>query len=852
MDEKVVVNESMIDFYLSERTKNNTPFFDEVANAEGTVFPHWLKLAKSFDTLGNEQMDYRAREVAQQLKDNGVTYNIYGDPNGKNRPWRLDPVPMVFGEADWEMIEKGLRQRAVLLNHVLKDIYGERKLIRAGLIPFELVYNHQGFLRQMDKIRIPGEHQLIQYSADLARGPDGKMWVLHDRTDAPSGAGYAFENRVAMTRVFPEMIRENHVRKITSYYQTLKNTLVDLAWQNKENPRIVVLSPGPGNETYFEHAYLSSFMGFTLAVGEDLTVSDGYVWLKTIEGLEKVDVIVRRVDDVFCDPLEFRQDSHLGVVGLMEAIREKKVLVINPLGTRILENPGLMAFLPQLCKHILGEDLILPSVATWWCGQQKEKKYVLENIKFLLIRKIYRHNSNRTVYGGDLSESELDDLIADINTRPYLYVGQEMVKFSTTPSYIDGKLEARNAVFRSYIVSDSDKGTYHVMPGGLSRSSPDRGVFIVSNQNGGISKDTWVLGQERRKVETHKKVRVTQQVENILPSRTGENLFWLGRHIERSIYTVRLLRIIIRKFYETDDETNVENDITLVPLLKALTAITGTQPGFFKRKTLQNPEKELISLMNDTKRLGTLSQSLQAFISNGYAVRDRLSLDTWRILESISEEWEHMQSKTSVSDINRNLDNLIIKLMAFHGLNIDNMTREPSWYILNIGRFLESSMQTCAILKNILSAKHDTETEKTLLEFVLMANESLVTYRYRYRSTLEIYGVLSLLLIDELNPKSVVYQIENINYHVESMPTGKERYLNPIRKKLLEITTLVRLCDPQHLATIPEKEKSRVELRDLLGNVMQGLSEASNIINEHYFSHIQSQYSFVTTEIPEV
>lgn len=286
-------------------------------------------------------------------------------------------------------------------------------------------------------------------------------------------------------------------------------------------------------------------MGFTLVTGGDLTVSDGYVWLKTIKGLEKVDVIVRRVDDIFCDPLEFQMDSHLGVVGLMEAVRQKKVLIINPLGCRVLENPGLMAFLPRLCQHVLGEDLILPSVATWWCGQNKEKEYVLDNLGALIIRKIYRNSSNKSIYGKDLSAPQLDELKDEINTRPYLYVGQEMVNFSTTPSYINGKLEARNAVFRSYVVADTKNGSYYVMPGGLSRSSSKAGVFIVSNQSGGISKDTWVLGQSTRKAG-ESATSISKQIDSVLPSRTGENLYWLGRYAERATFTVRLLRIVLK------------------------------------------------------------------------------------------------------------------------------------------------------------------------------------------------------------------------------------------------------------------------------------------------------------------
>ena len=842
----------MISSYLSERTSTNAQFFDELATADGNIYPHWQKLVNAYDKLGNEGLTNRAHEVMQLLKENGVTYNIYGDPEGLNRPWMLDPIPMVFSQKDWTLIEKGLKQRANLLNQILQDIYGERKLIRSGIIPFEMIYNHLGFLRQMDKIRIPGKHQLVQYSADLARGPDGMMWVLHDRTDAPSGAGYAFENRVAMTRVFPDMLRENHVRRVGSYYQTLKNTLSRLSWQGSDDPRIVFLSPGPSNETYFEHAYLSSYMGFTLAMGQDLTVSDGYVWLKTIGGLEKVDIIIRRVDDVFCDPLEFRMDSQLGVVGLMESVRQKKVLVINPMGVRILENPGLMAFLPKICQHVLDEDLILPSVATWWCGQEKEKQYVMDNIRFLMVRKIYRSRLNRSVYGGDLSEEQIIQLKNEIQARPHLYVAQELVNFSTTPSYINGKLEARNAVFRSYVVADTDNDDYEVMQGGLSRSSPDKGVFIVSNQSGGISKDTWILESEGKETHHLKPTPIIKQIQNIIPSRTGEHLFWLGRYIERSIYTVRLLRIILKKYYETADEKHLEGDLVITTLLKTLTAITGTQPGFNKKSILNQSKKELISLITDPHRVGSLSQSVQSFLNNAYSVRDRLSLDTWRILDSISDELSRMKNQASLHQINRNLDNLIIKLMAFHGLNIDNMTRENTWNILNIGRFNESARNTCIIIKTMLSEKRSDDVERMILEYLLMTNESLVTYRYMYRSTLEVKAVLNLLLIDELNPKSVTYQVERIDQHINKMPDGNNRYLNPIRKKLLEINTKVRLYNAEQLVTTDKSGKHRKELVLYLESITSLLGEVYNLINEQYFSHTQNRYGFVTTKLPEV
>lgn len=844
----------MIETYLADRFQTTTPYLDEMAMPDGQVSPQWSKLAAAYQKMDVEKMEQYHREVEQQLRENGVTYNIYGDPEGKNRrPWVLDPVPMVFGSEDWAVIEQGLQQRAQLLNLILSDIYGSRQLIKDGHIPFELIYNHKGFLRQADKITMDGPQQLIHYSADLARGPDGRMWVLHDRTDAPSGAGYTMENRAAMTRVFPELIRENQVRKIASYYQTLKNTLTNLASRNKDNPRIVLLSPGPTNETYFEHAYLSSFMGFTLAFGDDLTVSDGYVWLKTIKGLEKVDVIIRRVDDLFCDPLEFRSDSHLGVVGLMEAVRQKNVIVVNPLGCRILENPGLMAFLPKLCQHILGEELILPSVATWWCGHEEALVYVLENIRNLIIRKIYRDNINKSVFGGSLSQTELENLKAEIRQYPYLFVGQEMVNFSTTPSLINEKLEARNAVFRSYIVADTQNNDYHVMPGGLSRSSPNQGVFIVSNQSGGISKDTWVLGKpehHERKISTPIHL---QKVETVLPSRTGEHLFWLGRYIERSVVTVRLLRIVLKTYNETEGDVRIKEDKVLSTLFKSLTLLTSTYPGFTDEKLLRNPDEELVSLVLDQNRPGTLAFSIQAFLSNAYAVRDRLSLDTWRILDTISDESARMnQHRGRLTQLYHGLDNMIIRLMAFYGLNIDNMTREPTWHLLNIGRFLESSINNCTVLRSMLTKRFDPESNRTLMEGVLRSNESLVTYRYRYRSTLELEGVLSLLMQDESNPRSAVYQIAKAEEHLESLPiVSPYGTLSPARKKLIEAHTKIRLADIRKLAE--GNKNNYAALNSFLGEVIVIMKDASNLIYEGYFAHTGSKYSMVQNErLPEI
>src|SRR5882724_3144803 len=415
--------------------------YDELLEKDGHLRPHWETFFQSFSELGQEDVQNRHAELLRLLKENGVTYNIYGDPAGTHRPWLLDPIPLLISREEWHTIESGLIQRATLLDLILKDIYGQRKLIRNGLLPMELVYHHAGFLRQCAGIQLPGKHNLVLYSADIARGADGKIWVVNDRTQAPSGSGYALENRMAMARILPELCGGLKVRHTSDWFDSLRQALNEMAPGQKQNPRIVILTPGPGNETYFEHSYLSSFLGFTLVQGNDLIVKDNYVWLKTLSGLEKVDVILRRVDDVWCDPLELKEDSQLGVPGLLNAVRKGHVSIANPLGCGILENPGMMPFLQNIARYFLGHDLLLPAIASWWCGQPKEMNYVFDHIRSLVIKRIYKSSSGSTsIDASSLTEKKLEELKQQIKAHPHLYVGQEKVGFSSVPSLVGGMI----------------------------------------------------------------------------------------------------------------------------------------------------------------------------------------------------------------------------------------------------------------------------------------------------------------------------------------------------------------------------------------------------------------------------
>jgi uncharacterized circularly permuted ATP-grasp superfamily protein len=613
---------------LTEGYFSNRNVLDECFNPDEQAKDSWKQLLTNIENLGASELKNRQLELLKLLQENGVTYNVYGDTNGLNRPWLLDTIPLIIGAVDWRWIERGMKQRAFVLNKILEDLYGERVLLKKGIIPPELIYAHPGFLRPCDKIKLPGQHQLTMYSGDLSRGPDGKVWVIKDRTQAPSGMGYALENRTAISRVIPELFQQHQVAKLGGFFTSMMQALMQIAPQGKEHPRIVLLSPGPHNETYFEHAFLASFLGLTLVQGEDLIMRDSYVWIKTVEGLEKVDIILRRVDDTFCDPLELREDSQLGIPGLLHAVRKGNVTVANPLGSSILENTGLMAFLHGAFNYFLNEDPIIPMIATWWCGQKKEMDYVIDHIDRLVIKSIVRLSGFKTVMGSQLSRSQKEELIRKIRFEPFRYVGQEEVEFSTSPVLTKERLEPRFTVLRSYLVAT--KSGYEMMPGGLTRCSPEKGSFLISNQDGGISKDTWVEASIRNSVPPVVHQAPDMKRKAVLPSRAAENLFWVGRYTQRLVRTSRFIRIVLKNLTQPGHENGGYDSESIRVLLQTVTHLTDTYPGFVEdaEEEMKNPLAEIHQLICNPERAGSILFTLSNLLKSMYAARDRWTVDS--------------------------------------------------------------------------------------------------------------------------------------------------------------------------------------------------------------------------------
>ena len=808
---------------------------DEAFTANGEVRTHWKYLIESLQSLGTEAIEERQKKVRRILRDDGATYKIYDEPNA-SQTWQLNPVPLLISSEEWAQTETALIERAELFNTILLDIYGERKLIHQGIIPPELLFSHAGYLRPCHNVKMQGDHQLILHGVDLVRGPDEKMRVMADRTQAPSGAGYALENRTVMNRVFPSLFRDSHVHRLSLFFSRLRQKLHELN-PNGGIARIVVLTPGAYNETYFEHAYLANYLGFQLVQGSDLTVRNGYVWMKSLEGLKRVDVILRRVDDVYCDPVELKGNSQLGVPGLLEVVRMGNVAVANPLGSSVLENPALLRYLPEIARVFLGRELQMDSVKTWWCGDKNDLEYVCANLKNLLIKPTYRKPGIYEVYGAELDDTKLQAWQNRIRKHPYQFAAQEYIPSAKTPTWHQGQFLPRASILRTFAVASET--SYAVLPGGLTRVNLDADKKIISNQRGSVSKDTWVLASEPEKQITLRPSDNQQAQENVgeLPSRVVENLFWMGRYAERAESGLRLLRTVFVQL----NKTEALPDLVCKTLLKAITDVTSTYPGFTRINTdlLDNPEPEMISIILDQQRIGSVANNLIAMIKSAEQVKEQLSSDTQRIINNIGDELDALKNNLKPGGLSapeEALAPLVTALLAFAGLMHESMIRGNGWHFMEMGRRMERALQIISGLRSMLTSKFEDTEQEVLIETALLNGEALISYRRRYQSGVNIENGLEMLLLNGNNPRSLIFQIEELAMHFADLPGNKEM-LSAENKFLLEATTALKLSDVKELSKA--ETGVRQNLDQILARVQYLIGSAAKAISQRYFDHAQ-------------
>jgi len=831
--------------------------YDEMFTTFNEVKKSWQPLYDKVSLLGPKSLENRQEELDWLLSENGVTYNVYNDPKGLNRPWNLNSIPFIIHNQEWKLIEKGVKQRAKIYDSVLKDIYGERKLISEGIIPQEVIYAHRGFLRQCDKINYNLDRLLLIYASEIARGPDGRMWVVNDRAEAPSGIGYALENRTTLSRIHPGMFNKMNVHKLTDFLYDFNNLLTHAAPNNKENPNIVILTPGSHNETYFEHAFLSSYFGYPLVQGNDLIVRDGFLWMKSLKGLKKIDVVLRRVDDAYSDPLELKEDSHLGVAGLLDVVRKNNVTIINPIGSAVIENPGLIPFMPAIAKYLLNEELILPQIASWWCGQEKEKNYVLKNIRKLVIKKIDKTNRESIHFGQYLSDEEIEKVIAAINKRPYKYVAQEQISFSTTPTFSNGKFEPRNMVCRTFAIA-TPEGDYSVMPGGLVRVSSKPGNIRVSNQRGGINKDLWVTNDEKPIPENllpfkhQKTVSISSGLDD-LPSLTAENLFWAGRNLGRTLSVARHMRVVLNELSCQQSEDVKPDSERLITLLKSLTHLTGTFPGFVKKEevgksAIDKPITELYSLILDEKRYGSLANTIMLFSNSYFSIRNLWSADMWRVFYDIKKIWETLSNseKPSCNTIIKTLDQLITRLIAFMGLIEESIKVDQGLLLYFIGLQMEKSLLTITKVRSLVINKHDDYTEHELLISLLNSHESLKIYIHTYRSNINIENVLELLLMDVKYSRSLAFMLNRLWKDISRLPHSNLSELSDYEQSVASAIQKLNSMNINELVEVKKGKYTRESLDLILEEMSEFLFETSQTITNRYFTHTLKQEQLVS------
>ena len=823
-------------------------YWDEALLPSGYPRRHWRELFVEVGRMGPQQLSRRWQSGRQLIQSQGITYNVANRPEGIEHSWPMDPIPLVISQQEWVGIEQAVAQRARLLNSILADLYGPQNLLHERKLPAALVYANPHFLRPCYGITPPGGIHLHSYAIDIARSPDGSWWVVADRTQAPSGMGYTLQNRLVSARTLPGAFNQRHVRQLARFFEMKREAMLSMASLLKPTPTVVVLSPGPHNETYFEHSFLAGLWGFSLVEGADLTVLDRRVYLKTLGGLKPVDMILRRMDDSYCDPLELRGDSLLGVAGLVDAVRSGSVIIDNALGSSLVETAAHMAFLPGLCRQLLGEELRMPSVATWWCGQEKPRRYVLEHLKELVLKSTFPQPGRHPEFPESMDAETLQDLVRRIEASPEEFVAQERVALSTAPVRTDSGFSPRHVMLRAYAVWNGS--SYSVLPGGLTRVSTQDSSLVVSMQLGGESKDTWVLGNSEELPVSRRQLTLPMGADagkRDLPSRVAENLLWLGRYAERVEERVRFVRALLPALSGEEDFGHT------VSLETATRLLTGM--GFLPPETLNaslgeqhwQVQRWLTDMVFDPSQTSTLRWNLKEMRRTAWHLKERLSHDTWRVLQQLESQFSAFvpssadQRYLAGMDL---LDGVVVTLSAFSGMLMENTTRGFGWRFLEIGRRLERALQSADMMVSGFGAA-SSELEP-YLQLVLQIADSSITYRSRYPTVLQTELVLEVLLTDESNPRSVAFQLATLLHQVTRLQELHDRSYDGVERALaVKALAAVR---GSHIADIAHRDASGrfSALEDLIGELKVTLYEISDALTSSYLSHLTASRMIVS------
>ena len=754
---------------------------DELIGEDGDARRAWLTVISRLVELGPDEMQRRFATADRYIRDTGASYRAYGETTEKS--WPIGHLPLLIEADDWREIAAGVSQRAELLEALLQDIYGKQQLVEEGAVPASAIAGCPDYLQPLVGSLGQGQHYLHLYAADLGRGPDGKWWVLGDRTQAPSGSGYALANRLVLSRTFPKLYRDLNVERLAPFFDAFRAGLAACA--TRSDPRICLLTPGAYNETYFEQAYLARYLGLLLVEGGDLTVRDGLVHIRTIAGLKRADIILRRIDSDFADPLELNARSHLGVPGLTEVLRNGGVTLANALGSGVVETPVMMSFMPGLCRRVMGEELRLSNIATWWCGQGRERKAVLDRLDEMALAGAYGnaipgHQRYQSVIGATMSATDKMATRLAIERRGIDFVGQEIVKLSTTPVWLEGQLQPRPFTLRVFAARTPNGWT--VMPGGFCRVSHRPDARAVTMGAGAESADVWVISDHPVPQTSLLPAEGSQRIRRLtgnLPSRAADNLFWFGRYLERAEAVLRLARVYAGRLIElnsplADASWSVAQLETLLDGIGAIDAQKATT-GTALLVTALFSEDEFGSALN------VIDNARRA----ASYIRERLSPDAWKLLEDVYQGLSRAAAQsTEEVDITDRVEAALRRLAAISGLAQENMNRGAGWHMLDMGRRVERAINTCRFARCLISPDGRAEGLGVLLELI----DSQITYRSRYLVGLALPQVRDMVLLDTYNPRSVACQVEMVVEHLGKLPRlNQDGVLEPPQRLALQV-----------------------------------------------------------------
>ena len=769
--------------------------YDELRDASGALRKPWQTFFSYLGEAGITGLPQSSETIDRLIQQNGITYNVYGDQQDQTRPWSLNALPMLITPADWRGISTSLQQRAKLLNAILQDVYGEQRLIRGGYLPSALILGNPGYLRAMQGVKPLGGVYLHVVAFDIARGPDGRWWVIGQRTQTPSGLGYVLENRLTVSRVFPEAYREMRVQHVASSYKRLLESMTSAAAAISDGaPRFALLTPGPYSETYFEHAYLARYLGLPLVEGADLAVRDDKLYLKTMHGLQRIHGLLRRLDDDFCDPLELRADSSLGVPGLLQAIRAGSVVMANALGTSFLESPAVQGFLPAISEYLLNEPLKMPSLNTWWCGEIAAWQDIAPDLHTQVIKPTYATNAAtnfQPAIASLLDPDELDAWRKRIGSQPDIYTTQSYLPFSQAPTWQGDEISPRTAMLRVYAIASGD-GEWQLLQGGMTRIATVD-PHIVSIQSGGSTLDTWVMTDQQ--VDTYSmlpnRTRLPRwtATEQLVSSRSAESLFWLGRYTERCELMVRLAKeaLVLVSTNQQDSLPALNDAIGALGRLHGL--IPEGTPSLTKSASVFGRTLIAQLIQKDTRGLLDNLELLEFALK---AVRDRLPAEHAEIAQTMKHMLMHNtvhptqvgspnatkpRTKRLGRPVPRNpidtievLDVIGIQLVALVGFQSDRMTRDLGWHMLAAGRLIERLVNLSGILVAFFT--HAAVYTPRGFETLLVLFDSSITYRTRYQRQQDIPALMDLLVTDETNPRSISCILQALKGEIKHLPNG--------------------------------------------------------------------------------